>query len=142
MEEMVFPKATHRVRTRQQSQLTPEQVDQILSIRAEAVGFTTKSAFLTEEGYLWKNILFILSGERLGTWWWFADAEKRSSAGLDGSKALVARFLPPWVREGERRGLGRREDGPWGCLVWVGRTRKNEKNIIGGYLGKRVILRW
>ena len=102
----------------------------------------SKSAFLTEEGYLWKNILFILSGERLGTWWWFADAEKRSSAGLDGSKALLARFLPPWVRDGERRGLGRREDGPWGCLVWVGRTRKNEKNIIGGYLGKRVILRW
>lgn len=60
--EMVLPKATHRVRTEQQSQLTPEQVDQILSIRAETdvgfttvVGFTTKSAFLTEEGYLWKS---------------------------------------------------------------------------------------
>ena len=55
---------------------------------------------------------------------------------LDGSKASVARFSPPWAREGEKRGLGRREDGPWGCLVWVGRTRKNEKNIIGGHLGK------
>lgn len=55
MEEMVLPKVTHRVRTGRQSQLTPEQVDQILSIRAETVGFTTKSAFLTEEGYLWKN---------------------------------------------------------------------------------------
>ena len=94
------------------------------------------------DGRMLIKLLEVLSGERLGTWWWFADAEKRSSAGLDGSKALVARFLPPWVREGERRGLGRREDGPWGCLVWVGRTRKNEKNIIGGYLGKRVILRW
>lgn len=53
--EMVLPKATHRVRPEQQSQLTPEQVDQILSIREETVGFTTKSAFLTEEGYLWKS---------------------------------------------------------------------------------------
>lgn len=33
--EMVLPKATHRVRPEQQSQLTPEQVDQILSIREE-----------------------------------------------------------------------------------------------------------
>ena len=33
--EMVLPKATHRVRPEQQSQRTPEQVDQILSIREE-----------------------------------------------------------------------------------------------------------
>ena len=83
-----------------------------------------------------EEYFFIPSGERLGTWWWLTGAEKRTSAGLDGSKASVVRFSPSWVREGERRGLGRREAGPWGCLVWVGRTRKNEKNITGGYLGK------
>lgn len=55
MEEMVLLEVTCCVRTGQQSQLTPEQVEQILSIRAETVGFTTKSTFLTEGGYLWKN---------------------------------------------------------------------------------------
>lgn len=83
-----------------------------------------------------EEYLFIPSGERLGTWWWLTAAGKRTSAGLDGSKASVVRFSPPWVREGGRRRVGRREDGPWGGLVWVGRTRKNEKNIIGGYFGK------
>lgn len=37
---------------------------------------------------------------------------------------------------GREKEGGRREDGPWGGLAWVGRTRKNEKNIIGGYFGK------
>lgn len=55
MEELVLLKVTRSVRTGQQSQLTPEKVDQIPSIRAVTVGFTAKSTFLPEEGYLWKN---------------------------------------------------------------------------------------
>ena len=50
--EMVLPKATHRVRTEQQSQLTPEQVDQILSIREETAHHVVKALELL----YWKGV--------------------------------------------------------------------------------------
>lgn len=70
-------------------------------------------------------------------------AEKRTSAGLRWLQGLGGQVLrPSWVRG--REGAGKEEDGPWGCLVWVGRTRtKIEKNIIEWLFGETgVILRW
>lgn len=79
MEGMELPKVTRRVRTGQQIRLTPEHVaikSSPEAIRAEIVGFTTKSTFLTEEGHLWENTFSSPLERDWGPGWGLTDAEK------------------------------------------------------------------